>query len=94
MQEQLLAGFCSTAPVTIAVFPLPVWNETGTPIASLYDDDQTSDPIPLGFSFAIYGKTFDSVHVSTNGFLSFTSTSSDYTNQPLPSLGPLCRQPR
>src|SRR5207247_3424347 len=28
VQEQRLAGFCSTAPATIAVFALPVWNET------------------------------------------------------------------
>jgi subtilisin family serine protease len=49
-------------------------------------DDQTSGPIPIGFPFSFYGNTFTSFHVCTNGFLSFTSGSADYSNQPLPSV--------
>ena len=49
-------------------------------------DDMTSAPIALGFDFPFYGTAFSTVRVCTNGFLSFTSTSASYVNQPLPSL--------
>ncbi|HKB08799.1 MAG TPA: choice-of-anchor D domain-containing protein, partial [Candidatus Polarisedimenticolia bacterium] len=58
---------------------------SGTPIAGLQYDDRTSEPIPLGFDMPFYGKAFNSVSVSTNGFLSFTSSRADYSNQPLPN---------
>ena len=64
------------------------WNDialTGTPIAELNSDDQTSAAIPLGFNFSFYGTTFDSVRVSTNGWLSFTSSATSYSNQALPN---------
>jgi hypothetical protein len=57
---------------------------TGTLVGPL-GDDAISDPFALGFSFPLYGVYFDSVRVASNGFLSFTSSSSPYTNQPLPS---------
>jgi subtilisin family serine protease len=64
---------------------------SGTPIAGLDGDDQNAGPIPIGFNFSFYGTTFDSVRVSTNGWISFTSTASTgstvYSNQPLPSSG-------
>ena len=34
-------------------------------------DDQVSDRISLGFAFEFFGETYDSVAVSSNGFLSF-----------------------
>ena len=34
-------------------------------------DDQVSDRISLGFAFEFFGETYDSVEVSSNGFLSF-----------------------
>ena len=40
-------------------------------------DDQVSQRIPLGFSFLYFGETFDSVEVSSNGFLSFGSLDGD-----------------
>jgi subtilisin family serine protease len=62
---------------------------SGTPIAGLDGDDEISAPIPLGFNFSFYGNTFDSVRVSTNGWISFTSTvatgTTAYSNQPLPN---------
>ncbi|MBI4231006.1 MAG: choice-of-anchor D domain-containing protein [Planctomycetes bacterium] len=70
--------------------PAFVWTDiaaTGTPIPDLYDDDQTSSSIPIGFGMPFYGNVFDSVRVSTNGFLSFTSSLADFNNQPLPSPG-------
>ncbi len=74
--------------------PVFAWTDiaaTGTPIPELTGDDQISSPIPLGFEFSFYGNSFDTVRVSTNGWLSFTSTvatgSTSYSNQPLPTSG-------
>lgn len=60
---------------------------TGTPITTLDGDDETSGPIAIGFPFTFYGNTFTQVHVTTNGWLSFTSTRTTFTNQPLPNAG-------
>jgi subtilisin family serine protease/P pilus assembly chaperone PapD len=62
---------------------------TGTVLTTLDGDDELSPVIPLGFNFPFYGSTFDSVRVSTNGWMSFTSSiatgTQSYTNQPLPT---------
>ena len=42
-------------------------------IPSMAVDDGISEPLALGFSMPFYGTFFDSIHVSTNGWLSFTS---------------------
>src|SRR5262245_23617503 len=57
----------------------------GVPIDSLSTDDQISEAIPLGFAFSFYGQTYDSVRVSTNGFLTFLGNSAPYDNKPLPN---------
>ena len=59
----------------------------GTPITALTTDDQNSGPIAIGFSFPFYGNSFSTVRVCTNGWLSFTSTSTDLSNSPLPNTG-------
>ncbi len=59
---------------------------TGTPIG-LDADDQNAGPIPIGFNFPFYGNNFDTVRVSTNGWISFSSTATSYANQPLPNTG-------
>ena len=53
----------------------------------LTGDDATTTGIPLGFEFPYYGNTFQTVNICTNGWLSFTATSTEFTNQPLPSSG-------
>ena len=66
--------------------PDPTWieiNFCGIPIGS--GDDSNEGPFELGFPFYFYGTEYNSVRVSTNGFLSFTSTATSYTNQPIPS---------
>jgi hypothetical protein len=49
------------------------------------DDDGNYGPFSLGFNFDFYGTTYDEVRICTNGFLSFTSTVTLYTNQGIPS---------
>ena len=58
-------------------------NVCGIPIGT--GDDSNEGPFELGFPFYFYGNEYNSVRVSTNGFLSFTSTETAYTNQPIPS---------
>jgi subtilisin family serine protease len=63
------------------------WNDItadGTPI-SLSGDDEMSSFVPIGFLFPFYDNLYAYVRVSTNGFLSFSSGSPDFTNQRLPS---------
>jgi hypothetical protein len=69
--------------------PVFSWTDisgTGTPVAISGDDD-TSDPIALGFNAPFYGTLFSSIRVCSNGWLSFTDSSTAYNNQPLPNSG-------
>lgn len=59
---------------------------TGTRLA-LTRDDQSSGAIPLPFTFGFYGHPFDSVRVCGNGWLSFTSDDTTYSNVGLPNAG-------
>ncbi len=59
----------------------------GTPIA-FTGDDQNLGPFPIGFGFPFYGGSFSTVRVCTNGWLSFTSTATTFTNQTLPTATP------
>jgi subtilisin family serine protease len=58
----------------------------GTPII-MSSDDQNTGPYPIGFDFEFYGSTFDAFRICTNGWLSFTSSLTSYTNQPIPNSG-------
>ncbi len=64
------------------VFDWAEINAVGTP--RTFGDDQ-SQSFPLGFSFSFYGVDYTNVNVCSNGFLSFTSTVTDYTNDPIPT---------
>lgn len=56
---------------------------TGTDTGITGDDDSTS--VAIGFPFNFYGNTYNSVYVSSNGFLTFHSSgSTDYDNDPIP----------
>ncbi|MCP3869984.1 MAG: S8 family serine peptidase [Gammaproteobacteria bacterium] len=48
-------------------------------------DDQSTGPHNLGFDFSYYGNTFDSVNICSNGFASFSSSSTSYSHQGIPS---------
>ena len=48
-------------------------------------DDQNLGPFEMGMAFIWYDyNVYSSIRVCSNGFLSFTSTSIDYTNNPIP----------
>ncbi len=47
-------------------------------------DDSSNGPFALGFDFDFYGQTFNSVLICSNGFISFTSTATSYSNGMFP----------
>jgi subtilisin family serine protease len=59
----------------------------GTPLP-LRGDDVTTAPLALGFDFPFYGGTRREVRVCTNGWLSFTSGLTAFSNTVLPSAAP------
>lgn len=68
----------------------PVFNwidisNIGIPIAVNYDD-QNIGPFSLGFVFPYYRYDYESIRFCSNGWLSFTSTSTAYNNTNLPNL--------
>ncbi len=56
---------------------------TGTPAVTT-GDDANQGPFPIGFTFKFYDVPFNQFRVCSNGFLSFTSTATTYSNQSLP----------
>jgi hypothetical protein len=66
--------------------PVFAWEEIaaqGTRLFAGADDSTTRVALPFVFSF--YGRTYDSVSVCTNGFLSFAGRDSSLVNTDLPS---------
>nr|WP_051766682.1 S8 family serine peptidase [Saccharothrix syringae] len=61
------------------------WTDTGTTLQLQGDDAST--PVDLPFPVNLYDQSYRRVNVSTNGFLSFTTTSPVYLNTPLPATG-------
>jgi hypothetical protein len=55
--------------------------------AGLTGGDVLSEAIPLPFPFPFYGRTFTTVRLSSNGYLTFGDVEAPYDNQPLPSPG-------
>jgi len=53
-------------------------------ISITLSDDDNDGPHALGFNFEYYGNTFNSVNIGSNGFASFSSTSTAYSNGSIP----------
>ena len=53
----------------------------------LTGDDANAGTFPVGFQFPFYGTTFNSFRICTNGFVSFTSNLTTYTNAAIPNNG-------
>jgi len=65
----------------------PVFNWTdissfGIPVT--LGDDSTAGPFPMGFNFNFYGNDYNQFFICSNGWISFTSTSTSYSNLPIP----------
>jgi hypothetical protein len=58
---------------------------TGTAVLGA-GDDVVSASVPLGFAFRFYDSSFNRIRICSNGFASFTSTSTTATNVDLPSV--------
>jgi subtilisin family serine protease len=66
--------------------PAYAWIDiSGTGTAITASDDSNNGPYNLGFDFSYYGNTYDTVRVCSNGWLSFTSTSTAYSHQGIPN---------
>ena len=59
----------------------------GTPVTFTSGDDANTQNIPIGFAFPYYGTDFNTVNICTNGWISFTSTLTTFTNAALPTGG-------
>jgi len=58
----------------------------GNQIGGLGDDSNVG-PFSIGFNFDFYDNTFTTFRFCTNGFMSFTSTVTSYSNDPIPTGG-------
>ena len=66
--------------------PIEEIKNTGGTALTLYDDG-VSQVISLGFDFYFFGNLYDSVYISQNGFISFTSQANGCCGgMPLPSF--------
>ncbi len=50
-------------------------------------DDDNHGPFAIGFPFSYYGNSYETLNICTNGWVSFTSTSTNYSNQGIPDSG-------
>jgi hypothetical protein len=53
--------------------------------SGIVNDDHNVGPFDLGFTFSFYGTDFTSIRLCSNGFASFTSTATTYSNAAIPS---------
>jgi hypothetical protein len=66
--------------------PVYSWVDiTGVGTSVSLGDDALSAALNLGFTFNFYGTDFTSVKICSNGFLSFTTTSTAYSNAAIPT---------
>lgn len=53
------------------------WTDISSTGSSVYlSDDSVSGALPIGFDFEFYGTTYSDFYISSNGFISFTPTTS------------------
>jgi N-acetylneuraminic acid mutarotase len=64
----------------------PAYIEGTTPLALSGDDNFTSVSLP--FPFTLYGQTYNTAFVCTNGYVNFLQGNCIFTNTPIPSASP------
>ena len=78
----------NTGPAYSYSNPAFTWEEistTGTPLATISNADDEAEEVNIGFTFQFYGQDFTTVHVSSNGLLTFGAGSTEFSNTPLPN---------
>ena len=68
--------------------PSYVWDDisaTGTRLSTISGCDDCSQGVALSFDFPLYGVDFSTIYVSSNGYVTLGSGSSQYSNYALPS---------
>ncbi|MEE8417165.1 MAG: carboxypeptidase regulatory-like domain-containing protein, partial [candidate division Zixibacteria bacterium] len=53
---------------------------------NITEDDQNAGPFPVGFTFNYYGNDFVNFYACSNGWASFTSTLTNWSNVPIPTI--------
>ena len=74
MTTVVTAGDCNSM---YAISTIPFAPISGSGTAVVLADNQITGFLPLGFSFPFFCNSFDSIRISSNGFLSFNSLSTD-----------------
>lgn len=95
--EATFAGGSATARTTGSVEAIPVYelvddaefdwvdtSERGERITTLDGDDE-GVVVPVGFPFRFFGYTYESMTVSSNGYITFNSIGTAYANASIPS---------
>src|SRR5205807_10497392 len=79
---------------TTATFNFEDLTEPGfTPTGILDTGNDVAATIPIGFSFAFYGKTYTSLSVSSNGLITFQGSDVDATQVDLTKMAPAANLP-
>jgi N-acetylneuraminic acid mutarotase len=80
---------CQGSSITLNSYgyqSIPFSPVSGTGTGVTLSDDQLSGALPIGFSFSFYNNTYTNFYISSNGFITFGSTSSGCcTGQALPN---------
>jgi Zn-dependent metalloprotease/subtilisin-like proprotein convertase family protein len=81
--------FCQGGSVSLSAYSyqlIPFAPIPGTGTQVTLADDQLSAALQIGFSFVFFGNTYSTFNISSNGFISFTGTSSGCcTGQQIPN---------
>ena len=66
--------------------PVYDWVDISTDgTAITLDDDDNVGPYALGFDMSYYGNTYSELQICSNGWVSFTATTTTYSNQGIPN---------
>ncbi|MFC1852829.1 putative Ig domain-containing protein, partial [candidate division CSSED10-310 bacterium] len=82
----LVDGFSVLAPAYTYTSYVYDWVDVSTGISVGLVGDDVDAVIPIGFNFNFYGLNYTEVRVSSNGYLTFGDTGTEFLNTPLPEL--------
>ena len=72
---------------TDAIYAWIEINESGNLMSTISSEDDDYEEIPISWSFTFYETSYDSVYVSTNGYLSFGYNEPEETRGDIPGFG-------